>query len=93
MESAIKSNPLPRAISLVLVTLFVAWLFQIADAHSLKRMDSMLPAAYIDYRHGVLGHSYLFRFGTLLILGGFYLGTVEVITSLVRTLTPKARGD
>jgi hypothetical protein len=55
-------------------------------------MDSMSPAGYIDYRRGILGHSYLFHFGTLLVPGGFYLGTVEVVTGLVRSLAPKDRG-
>jgi len=85
--TAAPSNPL------VLVTLCTAWLVRVVDAHSLMKMDSMSPLAYIEYRHHLFEHSYLFAFIILLIGGGFYLGVVETVTYLIRGLVPKTRSN
>ena len=85
-----KSNPLPRVISLLLVTLVVAWLMHLFNSHSLSRMESMTPADHFQYQRRVLAHSYLFSFVIALVFGGFYIGAVDAVTWLIRALMPKA---
>ena len=81
-------NLLFRVIALLVVTAAVAWLVQYVDASSLARMDRMSAEEYMAYQHHVHGHGYTLHFFTMLIFGGFYLGTVEFIVYVLRLCFP-----
>src|SRR5262245_41166413 len=80
-------NPIPKFIGLVFATVFVAWGIQRYSAHELVRLNSLSLDFYIQQQRELHRHSYLFHFVTWLVLGGFYLGTVEFIAFVMRRLT------
>jgi len=92
MESAPSRSLLSRVIALVPVTLCAAGLFRILDEHALGKMDSMPPAAYVEYHRRVFEHSFLFSFVALLVAGGIYLAALEIFSSLIRVFVPKSHG-
>ena len=46
----------------------------------------MPVADYLQYQRSVNSHSAFFRFFSFLVLGGFFIGTVEVIAYIVGLL-------
>jgi hypothetical protein len=91
MDTPAKPNPLPKTAALILLTLAGAWLMRHYDAWALTRIDSMSPAAYVEYQRHLHQHGYLYHFIILLIFGGFYLAAVEVISYVIRLLCSKRR--
>jgi hypothetical protein len=89
MGNTERSNPLPRTVALVVVTLAVAWFIHLTDGIALKRIHSMSPEAYIQRQIHLHQHSYLLHFISMLVGGGFYLGAVDLIAYLIRALLPK----
>jgi hypothetical protein len=83
-----KFEPLFHAIALLGVTALVAWLIRRYDVASLARIDSMPPDAYIEYARHLHGHPYFFHFVLFLIIGGFYLGLIELIVYVLRLCVP-----
>ena len=82
-------NPIPKTVALVLVALCLAWLMKSYVVASLAKLDSMSPEDCLQHQRHLHQHSYLVQFITMLVLGGFYLGVVEVITYVIRLVIPK----
>jgi hypothetical protein len=91
MEITVKSSPLPRAVSLVLVTLVLAGLCHRFDAHVRQRIDTMAPLDFANYQRHMHSHSYLFTFIFVLLTGAVYLGVIELIALVVKALAQKAK--
>ena len=84
-----KQNPIPKAAALILVSIGLAWLTSVMDASALSKIDSMSPADYIQYVRRLHSHPFVFHFITLLILGTFYVGVIEVISYVIGLVIPK----
>jgi len=82
-------SPIPKVIALILVSLAAAWLMIHFDASTLAKMDSMSPADYFQHQRELHQHSFAFHFIIDLVMGGFYLGTVEFITYVIKLSFPK----
>ena len=84
-----KPNPVPKVIALVLVTLCIAWWMLGVDTRGLAKIDSMSAADYIQFQRGVHQHSFIFHFTILLIVGGFFVGTIDFLAYLIGLLIPR----
>ena len=89
MTTPTNQNSIPRVIALILVSIGIAWLFGRFDVSALAKINSMSPADYIQYQRGLHQHSFLHHFIVYLMLGGFYIGTVEFITYVIGLIIPK----
>jgi hypothetical protein len=79
----IKSNPIPKAMALVLVSICGAFLLAKMDTRALVKLDSMSAIDYVQYQRSLHQHSYLFRCFVILLLGGFFVGTVDFIAYVI----------
>jgi RsiW-degrading membrane proteinase PrsW (M82 family) len=91
MEITVKSSPLPRVISLVLLTLVLTWLLHRFDAHALRRIDAMAPVDFANYQRNMHSHSFLFAFVCVLLTGAIFLGLIELLALAVKALMPKTK--
>ena len=81
-----------KIVALVLVSLGLTWSMKIFDAQQLAKLgnlDSAPPdyaTAHLRYMHQ---HSYLQVFIMWLFTGAVYVGTVELISYVIRRFAPK----
>jgi flagellar biosynthesis protein FlhB len=86
MSDLSKPSPIPKCIALVIVTVVAAWLIMRFDVSALAKLDSMAPADYMEHQRHLHQHSFIYHFVTFLVLGGFYLGFVEFLSYIVRSI-------
>ncbi len=91
MINNMKRNPVPKVIALLLVSIVGAWMMLKLDASALSRLDGMSATDYIQKQRELHQHTYIFHFVIALILGGFYLGVVEFLTSVIRFCFPRTQ--
>ncbi len=84
-----KQNPIPKAIALLLVSIGVAYLMKNYDGSELSKIDSISPADYVQQQRNHHIHSFSFHYIMMLVFGGFYIGTIEVIAYLIELVIPK----
>ena len=89
MNAQTRQNQIPKVIALILVSLGVAGLMMGSDSSALAKIDSMSPADYFQHQRELHQHSFAFHFIIDLVMGGFYLGTVEFITYVIKLSFPK----
>ena len=76
-----------RCFALLVVTLCITWMMVSSDAHALAKIDSMSPAQYITYERGIHSHSAAVHFLTLGFFGALYVGVIELIVYVLRTVS------
>jgi hypothetical protein len=82
------SRSIPKAVALILVSLCLAWLLRLYDLSSLAKINSMSPAEYIQRQRELHSHSYFAHILTCLVAGGFFLGVVEFVATVIEKIVP-----
>ena len=77
------TTTLPKLIALLLVSIAGAWLMLRIDASVLSKLETMSATAYVEKQRAIHHHSFGFHFILVLVLGGFYFGVVEFLSSLI----------
>jgi hypothetical protein len=83
MPASIKSNPIPRVVALLIVSISLALLMKGFDASMLAKLDSMSAAEVIQHERSLHLHSVSYQFFLMLVMGGFYMGAVDFLTYLI----------
>jgi hypothetical protein len=85
----VRSGTMSRAMALVLVSSGLAWCFHRFDVSALAKIDSTPAAEFIQKQRELHMHSPVFWFVCTVIMGALYLGAMDLVTQLVRSLVPK----
>jgi hypothetical protein len=76
-------SPIAKFIALIFVSVALAWLSIGVDGASLARMNSMSPTEYIEYQRNLHHHSFLHHLFVWIMIGGFYIASVEFIAFVI----------
>lgn len=77
------AKPIPKFIALLLVGICVAFIMRSADAFILAKMDSMSAADYIEHQRKLYHHSFIHHYVVWILIGGFYIASVEFFAFVV----------
>jgi uncharacterized membrane protein len=78
-----KYDPIPRIIALILISIGMAWQMKAFDGSALAKIDTMSAADFIQHQRELHMHSGIFRFFTVLVIGGFFAGALDFISYLI----------
>jgi hypothetical protein len=77
------TNPIAKAIALVLVSICGTLLMVHSEAATLAKLDSMSATDYVQLQRNLHHHSFGFHFFTILMIGGFFIGIIEFIAYVI----------
>jgi hypothetical protein len=83
------SRSIPKVVALILVSLCLAWLLRLYDSTALAKINSMSPTEYIQRQRELHGHSYSMHILSCLVAGGFFLGVVEFVATVIERMVGK----
>jgi len=83
------SRSIPKVVALILVSLCLAWLLRLYDSATLAKINSMAPAEYFQRQRELHSHSYFVHILSCLVAGGFFLGVVEFVATIIEKVLPK----
>ncbi len=77
------NKPISKFIALILVSICVAFITVDADRTILAKLDLMSPTDYMQYQRHVYTHSFAHHYILWLMIGGFYIASVEFIAYFI----------
>ena len=86
-----KTNPIPKVIALILVSVGMAFQMKQFDKSSLAKMDATPVAEFMKHQREIHMHSPLFWFFSVLVIGGFFVGAVDFIAYIIESFLKKGR--
>jgi hypothetical protein len=86
-------NAIPKFIALLLVSSAVAFIAIGADTSILAKIDSMSATEYIDSQRKLYHHSFIHHYVLWVIIGGFYIASVEFIAYVIGLCFKKKSAD
>jgi hypothetical protein len=85
--------PIRRLIAVLLVSFPVAYIAGATDVSLLAKINSMSAAEYIEYQRELFTHSYFHHYFLMLIMGGFYVASVEFVAFMIGLLCRKPAAE
>jgi hypothetical protein len=87
MSQESRIRPIPKILAFLIVSVFAAWYLHRSDLAALARMDNMTPDQYVAHQRAIHLHHVVTHFAAAVILGAVYLGVIEILAYLFRSLS------